>query len=48
MATGDRVMVRGGDGIAGTVLFPGEAVSRVLWDNGQVWSAWNYSLERVR
>jgi hypothetical protein len=47
MTAGSRVMVRGGADMAGTVLVAGAELSRVLWDNGEVWCCWTCALERV-
>ena len=48
MAVNDRVMVRGGADIAGTVMWLGTELATVRWDNGQTGSAWVYSLIAVR
>ena len=48
MNAGDRVRVRGGDSMAGTVVALGPDLSLVRWDNGQVLSVWTYTLVPCR
>ena len=44
MKIGDRVRVRGGADMAGTVMLCGSELALVRWDNGQTGSAWLYML----
>jgi hypothetical protein len=48
MAVNDRVMVRGGADMAGTVVWLGSELALVRWDNGQTLAAWAYSLIAAR
>lgn len=48
MVVNDRVMVRGGAGVAGTVVWLGPELALVRWDTGQTTAAWAYSLIAAR